>query len=203
MSKQIIILNGPPRIGKDTLRNKMSEWYKGRGIAVNHASFKEPLIKLTCDFYEFPRQSWDNLYEYEDAGGSWKDSPNLYLNGMTPREALIHVSENVIKPTFGKGTFGTLLGQSLKDGINIIADGGFTEEVYGLWEAIDYESCRNMDEIIIVKLEEEGFTFGNDSRSYISVDCDLEIVYNPRSEANGLTFESMMKTIDGKEENEY
>ena len=203
MSKQIIILNGPPRIGKDTLRNKMTDWYRERSITVNRASFKESLIKLTCDFYNVDIEWFVALYEcVNGAGEYWKDSPNKVFGGKSPRQALIHVSENVIKPTFGKGTFGTLLGQSLKDGITIIADGGFTEEVYGLWEAIDYKSCRNMDEIIIVKLVEQGFTFDNDSRSYISVDCDLEIVYNPRSEANGLTFESMMKMIEGKEENE-
>ena len=44
---------------------------------------------------------WEELYTREN-----KEIPTPKLNGLSPRQAIIHMSEEVIKPNFGKDYIG-------------------------------------------------------------------------------------------------
>lgn len=152
-----VVLNGPPGCGKDTIANLMSGSYKKH-------QFKDALYAHTADHFEV---DLDKLIHYASER-SLKDSRNLAgLGGRTPREALIHVSEEIFKPRFGDGYFGNVeLGRlqalygDLDSDINVVyPDGGFASEIYPIESFFDI--------LIIIRLHRDGFDFKNDSRSYL------------------------------------
>lgn len=162
MNKLAVVLNGPPGSGKDTLAEAMSVYgYTPR-------SFKEQLYVDTAQHFgveleAFKREAqdrvrkelpWHPLALYTHKG-------NL-VETYTPREALIHVSEDIIKPNCGSEYFGecaALACQLDQVHMAIFSDGGFKEEIEPLYEAFD--------QVVIVQLHREGFTFEGDSRRYI------------------------------------
>lgn len=152
----IIILNAPPRAGKDTIAKEIDEQY---GLPV--VSFKTPMFNISrgmlgeADFKEFMA-----VYESDR-----KDTQELsILGGMTCRQFMIWISEDVIKPRFGKKHFGWLMADLLSEmeadvDLTICSDGGFPDEVEAL---IDFGH-----KVKLVRMHREGFDFSKDSRDYI------------------------------------
>ena len=152
----IIILNAPPRAGKDTIAKIIDEQY---GLPV--VSFKNPMFNIARgilgerDFKEFMA-----VYETDR-----KDTqPLSILHGSTCREFMIWISESVIKPHFGKKHFGWLMADLLSEmeddvDLTICSDGGFPDEVEAL---IDFGHS-----VKLVRMHREGFDFSKDSRDYI------------------------------------
>lgn len=154
---KIIILNAPPGAGKDTIANLIVEnsW--------NHVakiSFKQPMFEIALAI--MGKENYGYFIEhYEDR--EWKEKALSILNGKTPREFMIWISETVIKPEFGKRYFGERLAESANDSRFpiIVSDGGFTDEVI---ELID-----NCHEVKLCRLHRNGYTFEGDSRNYIKL----------------------------------
>lgn len=152
----IIILNAPPRAGKDTIAKIIDEQY---GLPV--VSFKTPMFNIARgilgerDFKEFMA-----VYETDR-----KDTqPLSILHGSTCREFMIWISESVIKPHFGKKHFGWLMADLLSEmeddvDLTICSDGGFPDEVEAL---INFGH-----KVKLVRMHREGFDFSKDSRDYI------------------------------------
>lgn len=152
----IIILNAPPRAGKDTIAQIIDNEY---GLPV--VSFKTPMFNIArgilgeADFKEFMA-----VYDTDR-----KDTQQLsILGGMTCRQFMIWISEDVIKPKFGKKHFGWLMADLLEEmaadvDLTVCSDGGFHDEVEAL---IDYGH-----KVKLVRMHREGFNFDNDSRDYI------------------------------------
>lgn len=83
---------------------------------------------------------------------------------MSPREALIFLSESVVKPLWSDDYFGTRAAQlidSTSDKLYVFADGGFLAELIPLVGKIGAEN------ITVAKIEREGCTFEGDSRDYV------------------------------------
>ncbi len=81
-----------------------------------------------------------SIFHFEDS----KDVPNDLFDGLTPREAYINFSENIIKPKFGKSYLGTRVLQRVdrnkrKKIPSIISGVGFIEEVIPLIECVGPE----------------------------------------------------------------
>lgn len=154
--KKVIILNGPPGCGKDTLSGIMDEI---GGFYVH--SFKKPMFEIAeamlgqASFREFMR-----LYNDRDT----KDMPCDLLGGMSPREFFIHISESFVKPIMGKQHFGDLASEGVHEALShvVFSDGGFPDEVKSL-----VFSKHSMYEVFLVRLHREGYTFEGDSRDYI------------------------------------
>ena len=153
---KLIVLNAPPRAGKDTIARDLQSEYM-----VSTASFKAPMFNIVramigvANFAEFMR-----IYESDKKDSARPD----FMAGMTCREFMIWVSEVVIKPKFGKRYFGELMAEFLKcffeEGETVVCtDGGFPDEIEALIDA--------GIEINLVRLHREGFDFSNDSRDYI------------------------------------
>lgn len=152
---KIVIINAPPNAGKDYAAEKFAKWY-----GTIHQSFKYTLIKITCAIYGVSVEWWNENYTREQ-----KEIPMDVLGGRSMRQALIHTSENVIKPIFGNDWFGKLTkGMIIQDEINIFSDGGFIEEMIPLTE-LDAE-------ILLIRMTADGCSFDNDSRDFIT-DEDL------------------------------
>lgn len=153
--KTVIILNGPPGCGKDTLQLAMFHRY-----GIERQSMKAPMFDIAkamlgpVDFERF-------MKDYEDR--SQKEKPQDYLQGESPRTFMIWISEHVIKPKFGKQHFGKLASDSLQSERNtaVFSDGGFPDEVRRL-VADGYK-------VKLVRLHRDGFDFGGDSRNYIHI----------------------------------
>lgn len=154
---QIIVFNGPPDCGKDEAVS-----YLKRTFGVHNFSFKAELFALTQKLYCVTEAQWNAWYTRQG-----KELPRQELNGKSCRQALIHVSEDVVKPAFGREWFGKVeahkLTQVASQGSLIAAcsDGGFNSEIEPLVEAF------GADNVHIVRIWRDGRTFAGDSRNWI------------------------------------
>ena len=100
-----------------------------------------------------------------------KEQPHLYfvVNGqyLSPRQYLIHISENLVKPTMGADFFGVQLAKEImelfldgREGPYFVSDSGFVEEALAL------SSLKT--EVTIVRIHRPGYTFEGDSRDYLT-----------------------------------
>jgi len=153
-ARKLIILNAPKGCGKDVASEHLVNIYN-----FHHVEFKSPVKKLVKSFYSLTDKDHDILYRREN-----KEVPQSCLMNKSIRDCYIHVSENVIKPQFGRDVFGVLLADSLQSGVSVCSDGGFTEEV----EAVAKEIWK--ENILIIQIHAEGKTFEGDSRDYLHVD---------------------------------
>ena len=152
----IILLNGPPRSGKDTIADMMSE-YNG----YSKLRFKDRLIKITSAIYDVHENLIEELLD--DTEG--KEEPSKMFGGLSLRQALIHVSEDVVKPNFGNDYFGKITARYVDPSSKAcISDTGFIDEAMAIVEKAGVEN------ILLVHLYRKGCNFSNDSRSYLDAD---------------------------------
>lgn len=159
---KLIILNGPPGCGKDTLANH----YEKVMINIQHIKFAESLKVMTHRLYNVPNP------EYYEQFQQCKDEPNYkYFYGLTPRQAYIAVSEQYVKKVHTPDFFGVKLVEKINTvqqtyGIEtfVSSDGGLEEELLPV-----VKECGGRN-ILVVKILREGCGFDNDSRSYYSDD---------------------------------
>lgn len=157
---QIILFNGPPGAGKDTAVAAYEAL--GRRYNTERRKFASAVkIGAHALFGLFN----DRGQPYPaDTFEAVKNQPRDEFWGMSPREAYIWYSEEVMKPKFGPGIFGRIEARKLKPGrIHLFSDSGFAPEAE---EIAAIAGRRNM---FLVRLYREGCTFEKDSRSYISL----------------------------------
>ena len=147
----IILFNGPPGSGKDFA----ADYFKQFGF--KHLSFKYQLFKETIKYFNVDEKWFMERYNTR----SEKEMPSALLNHMSCREAMIHVSEDVIKPKKGLDYFGNLVADEIDLSKNyVISDGGFIHELIPVLEKV------GTDNFILVQLTREGHDFSSDSRRY-------------------------------------
>lgn len=149
--KTVIILNGPPGVGKDTIADALPVDFK--------VSFKQPMFDIARSILG-PKKyhAFEKFYDCRET----KEQPLMILGGMSCREFMIWISECVIKPAFGKDYFGVRLAETVNGALAktaVCSDGGFSSEIPPLLSA----GIR----VALVRLHRHGFTFDGDSRSYI------------------------------------
>lgn len=177
MKKKVILFNGAPNSGKDASASILKEIF---GFGAIHA-FKDELYKATAKHYDvdldqFVTMARDRILKeaktrllVDNKGKTLLARivsfvMNLFSNqGVSPRQALIHVSENLIKPVHGNDFFGKQLANTInlsKEEYFFIPDSGFIDELRPLVEA--------GHEVYVVRIHRDGCTFQNDSRSYMT-----------------------------------
>jgi len=150
----IVIFNGPPGSGKD----EAAAFYK-ENFGFGNLSFKYQLFKETINHFEVDEQWF--MEGYDDR--TTKEKQEVALNDMSRREAMIYVSEDILKPKKGLDYFGRTVAEEIEDGNHYaIADGGFVEELQPLVERVGAEN------IVIVQLTREGHDYSTDSRRYFN-----------------------------------
>lgn len=175
--KLVILLNGYPGSGKDTIAKYLEDKHDFK-----HIKFAEEVVKSFCAAYkiEVPSRIFYDL--------------NKDLSGMfnipfkTLREGLIYWSEEVIKPTFGQDVWGrlTLKKISNKAGSRfVISDLGFESEYATLLEGLDKSY-----KIIICRVNREGCSRRGDSRTLIPEDF---VIDNP---GNSKLFPEIERILD-------
>lgn len=166
---KILLLNAPPLAGKDTIADLLVLRRKD----TRKRRFKDALMRITACIYSL------DIHELERINNdrSIKEKPSETFNGRSCRQALIHTSEVVIKPNFGKGYFGKMCADSIpKDGneLYVFSDSGFSEEVVPLVKKF------GKDNISVVKIMREGCAFDGDSRNFLpnTLTTHYEVMHN-------------------------
>lgn len=163
---KIVILNGPPRSGKDTMVSAVTGIFP---LSIAGLKMAKPL-KDACfaalGITDFPIQrAMDNKYKDRAM------SEFLPVNSsMTWREFQIHMSEEVMKPLFGKEVFGQIATARIADMVEctgvkfyLFSDGGFEDELRPLVRKFKAEN------VLIVRLHREGCDFSLDSRGDLKI----------------------------------
>lgn len=147
----IVLFNGPPLSGKDFA----ADYFKEKGF--KHLSFKYQLYKETIKFFDVSEQWFMERYKNRDE----KEVPSIHLGHMSCREAMIYVSEKVIKPRKGLDYFGQQVANEIEECKNYcISDGGFIDELVPVINRI------GSDNFVLVQLTREGCDYSTDSRRY-------------------------------------
>jgi hypothetical protein len=148
--KRIILLNGPPRSGKDTIGSilKMHE-----GFQID--KFAQPIRDWACMFFGINDADIERLKETEMIG-----------SGRTLRQWMISYSEDFLKVNGGPRIFGNLLIDRIEQFpfvLYAITDSGFAEEGQTLVDRY------GADNILLVHVLRPNHDFSGDSRSYIEL----------------------------------
>lgn len=154
---RIVLLNAPPRAGKNTAAAGASAVLQGVAVI----GFSHHLKRSVHAAFGL---GWDLDPDHFDAV---KSHPSEQFFGMTPRQAYIWWSEEVIKPKFGKEWFGEMFMRAARSACadTIIApDSGFTEEAERVAKEVGPHN------VMLIRLHKTGCTFDGDSRSYIDLD---------------------------------
>lgn len=206
MSKKVILFNGAPNSGKDASASILKDLF---GFGAIHA-FKDELYKATAKHYDvdldqFVTMARDRTLKetktrilVENKGKSLLARivsfvMNLFSNqGISPRQALIHVSEDLIKPVHGNDFFGKQLANTInlsKEEYFFIPDSGFIDELRPLVEA--------GHEVYVVRIHRDGCTFQNDSRSYMTDELLAEFGLKGIDLYNNGTLEDLKQSLLG------
>jgi hypothetical protein len=164
----LIIFNGPPGSGKDEACQFLAFLY-----GFKHMSFKDKLFEETIKFFGVSREWFFQGYE----GRSKKETPEELLNGLSRREALIFVSEDIIKPRYGSDYFGKVAAENI-DSVSdyCFSDGGFIDEITPIINRI------GKNNMCIVQLYRQGCCFKNDSRNYINGIFQDELILGSKTD---------------------
>lgn len=159
---EILLVNGPPRSGKDTVANYLAAHYGFR-----HVKFAGALKRATHALVQELNGSNEPLLS--DAFEWAKDEPNTAFFGSTPRETYIAVSEWLCKELWGDRIFGTVLAKQIArlalrgEKRFVVSDSGFVEEARELVEWFGH------DRIKLIRMHRDGCDFSKDSRGHVSL----------------------------------
>jgi hypothetical protein len=148
----IIFLNGPPHSGKDTVAGIIKKLLPNCG----EYKMSKPLKDAFKSIFPFPPEFSAKLLE------EYKDEP--FYNGIdiTPRQFQINLSEELIRPMFGKDVFGNIACMSLRQMPYkhiVISDSGFEEEIKPIFKMFGPQRTLG------IVISRTGCDYDNDSRS--------------------------------------
>ena len=158
----VIILNGPPRSGKDTAVDIICDLLEKNDEDMYDVKMAQPAYDAVPVLFGIPKVRWHQMY-YDK-----KDVPHEELWGMSPRRALIWLCEEVMKPKFGADYFGVIAGKkagrlSSKSHWVTISDGGFPHEIQAVVDRCEHP-------VYLVHVHRAGCDFKSDSRGYVQPD---------------------------------
>jgi hypothetical protein len=153
---KVVLFNAAPRCGKDIAANWCSKVFGGQ-----HKEFKETLFNIALSIAPMTESRWWEIYLNEDPNLPTKDTLLEELGELSQRQFLIRISENWVKPVFGKSYFGIKAAEGITQGNYFFSDSGFKEEAIPLIDKVGEEN------ILLVKIYRPGHTFSGDSRNYL------------------------------------
>lgn len=156
---KFIVLNGPPKSGKDTIGQALYAELTFRGVKVKREKFASPIKDAVAAFLGLTEVERTMYFENPEV----KDHPSRVFFNKTPRQVLISFSEDWVKQKFGAEAFGYLLKlrtEDLPDDYIVVTDCGFDVELNPF----------DVTDIAVVRLHRDGCSYKNDSRGYITRD---------------------------------
>src|ERR1700693_991262 len=117
-----VLLNGPPRSGKDTVADYLTT-VLGNSVKISLAASLKNMVHRAYGLTDVPYNHYENT----------KDEPNEDFLGITPRQAYRAFSETYMKPLHGNRIWAKILLLYIEEmsyDIYIISDVGFEDEVH-------------------------------------------------------------------------
>ena len=170
LAGKVIILNSPPNTGKDTIANAICE-EMGRAYPTYHRQFKQKLYEITAmlfnrnllsfkhaaddrvlketpsEYLTVPSTEFHKITAITKSNRAFTIAEGCTLSGdynvpISPREALVYVSEIVIKPRFGDKYFGLAAADATRDDKHgtVFSDGGFQSELSSVVDEVGEEN---------------------------------------------------------------
>lgn len=155
--KRIILLNGPPGCGKDTIGRIISS-----ACGALEEKFASPLKQSVPHIYDIKPSFWRNNMDIHGV----KDQPHPLLFDKSPRDVQIAISEALLKPLHGEDVFGKIMANKLNASaaVNIvITDSGFQAEAEHLVDVF------GPDSIMVWNIHRKGCSFDGDSRDWVDL----------------------------------
>lgn len=156
-SKKVIILNGAPSTGKDTIAFSLQE-----ALHFEKKEVKQELFKIALSISGISDEEWFD--RYDNRSHNLKEASWDKLGGLSQREFMIKISEDWMKPVFGNDIFGIKAAESVLNSdeeIFIFSDGGFKEELDAMSRLL------GEDNVLLIRLHRDGCSFKNDSRTHL------------------------------------
>lgn len=148
--KYVVLLNGPPRSGKDTAAKVLE------GLDYKHLKFSAALKQEAHDRYGMTDKPVDYFEKV-------KDTALMEFDGHTPREVYIDVGTEM-REKYGPGVFGEMVCDQIMDSDKsrfVVSD------LANLEEALPLLNNPNLD-VAIIRLHRIGHSFEGDCRNYVS-----------------------------------
>lgn len=197
----ILLLNGPPRSGKDTVADMLVHYFhEAQAHSAHNLQINAEIIK----FAEPLRQSMqafvaplvlNNARDMQPE--RWAEAIELIKENqidrypMTVRQAMISLSEEWAKKFFSPQVFGEVARNRMEArfktndlNIFIVSDSGFKDEADVIIEAFGVENVH------LAQIHRRDHDFTGDSRSYLVLDCDTIRIQN-NGDLNLLTTKSI------------
>lgn len=163
---KILVLNGPPQSGKDTLANELM---KDASQQWKHIKLAQPMRDYVCEKFDIE----DNKIELI------KDMIPYVAGSTDTRTIRQHMIDHVkmLKERHGDGVLGLiaaneliLQGYQLKNDVIIITDaGGFAEEYWAMITELARASInRSCICVHVIRIQRDGHTFKKDARKYFN-----------------------------------
>ena len=186
--KTVVIFNSPPNSGKDVAVQYLRGYFcTGEVLAFKDELYLDTSEYFNCDVEDlkeyhsyrdlkekpsllFPKYQRESLKQYFFSllyviGALINNRYLMSLGYYSSREALIFVSESVVKPIKGKDYYGKKLVEKIEDSSErfyFVSDSGYFEEASSVADK-GYN-------VIIAQLMRSGATFEGDSRSLLNKD---------------------------------
>lgn len=168
----VVVFNGPPRSGKDTVAQMLVEHMDSRIVKpVRQSSLSWPLRVLAYAMTSFKGEYDGPDYE------RFKLTRFPQFGDRLGRELMIDVSERFLKQCYGQTIMAHMfLARNAEfPGLNLIRDGGFQVEISTLIRAY---GPRN---VYVVQVVREDCDFNNDSREWVfhpNSSCHMQLYNN-------------------------
>lgn len=160
--------SGPPRSGKDSIAKRLAalieDWH---GVQPQLLACSTPMREVVYAMIGHP---YDEVH-YE----RHKDDPQPAFGGRSIREAMIALSEEHVKPSYGHDFWGrSLLGRRRDPAprILIVTDCGFPAEVE------TFTNEYGVGNVAYPQITRPGATFEGDSRSFVGTPGRVTVVVN-------------------------
>lgn len=155
---KILLLNGPPKSGKDTVVKELVPY-----LRFQHLKFAMPIKRAVAGLLDVGEGALESYKDIQSSvlqhrGTSTKEYRD------TPRQLLIALSETLLKPRYGDDIFGRIFWQHAKNSayeLIIASDCGFESEVERVVANAGKANC------ILVRVHRNGTSFDGDSRSFL------------------------------------
>ncbi len=166
--KRIVLLNGPPRCGKDTVASHLVPYFQFEKMkfAAPLKRMAAALLDMDVSAVERHKDAEFNILckEIESEDVNFGNKTYTYGQKDTLRRLLINMSEGFLKPHYGDTFFGRVAYRELaRSSANLIifTDSGFAPEASTI-----IRQCGKQN-VLLVRLHRESCTFEGDSRSYL------------------------------------